>query len=207
MRLIVIGHALASCLMVFIIIFLFLSFSIRSQGYQSIEGIPRTGIVFTGQFDRVQLGLRLMDDGQFDRLIISGVNSGAGIEQERFAVQFELSANLRKALESGAIVLASGARTTIENGYETACWLQENDDIQAVTLITSKRHMARAFLALHSLRPHNVEIVRLSTPKTLTDEDYNVQISEFLAYSATWLFLLIPNWALPGEGNLFCNLH
>lgn len=200
---VILSHAAVRWLIVAAVLSLPVSFQLRSQDTAGSD-FPRTAVVFTGQFDRVHLGLRLMEEDRIDRLYISGVNGGAGIEPATFAEQFELSPRLRKALRSGAITLAPRAQSTIENGYETTCWLRENPEIRAVTLITSQRHMARAFIALKRLRPGRVRITRLSVPESSWDDAQRVKTREFLGYSATWAFLLVPEPVRPGGGNPFC---
>ena len=41
-------------------------------------------VVFTGQFERVDVGLRLADAGTVPRLYISGVNGNAGLDPSPF---------------------------------------------------------------------------------------------------------------------------
>jgi uncharacterized SAM-binding protein YcdF (DUF218 family) len=199
---IILSHALSRWLIIAVVLFLPVSFLMRSHGTAG-NALPRTAIVFTGQFDRVHLGLRLLEESRIDRLFISGVNAGAGIDPKTFAEQFELSPRLQQALRSGAITLAPKAQTTVENGYETACWLRKTPDVRSVTLITSQRHMARAYLALKRLRPGRVKIIRLPVPET-SAERLDIQSREFLAYSATWALLLIPGPVRPDGGNPFC---
>lgn len=110
---------------------------------------PRVpGVVFTGQFSRVHVGLDLLEHGRIRPLLISGTNVGAGIPAAGFAKQFQLSPALKAALSNGQLVLASGADTTFQNAYETRQWLATLPEGQPVVLITSRFHMPRASAAL-----------------------------------------------------------
>ena len=69
-------------------------FSIRSATEADAANLPSTAVVFTGQFDRVELALSLFEQGQIDRIFISGVNGGAGITPQGFADQFQISSRM-----------------------------------------------------------------------------------------------------------------
>jgi uncharacterized SAM-binding protein YcdF (DUF218 family) len=176
---------------------LFYSFQSRIQSGLDRNAVPRTAIVFTGQFDRIRFALGLMDEGGIDRLFISGVNPGAGIVPARFAAQFALSPRLASALAAGDIVLATEANTTLENAIETACWLRRHPEIRQVALITSQRHMARASLALERALPAGRHIARLPSDQFAGSGLSAGQLSEFVKFSATWLITLMPKAAWP----------
>lgn len=120
----------------------------RTQSTFVSTAHPLPGVVFTGQFSRVQAGLDFFERGHIAPLLISGTNPGAGIPVAGFADQFKLSATLRTALAAGAIVLWTEANNTIENARETRQWLTTVTPGQPVVLITSQFHMPRASLAL-----------------------------------------------------------
>ncbi|PTE14241.1 ElyC/SanA/YdcF family protein, partial [Phaeovulum veldkampii] len=123
-----------------------LDFKERSQATADPNSYPRTAIVFSGQFDRIEVGLQLIEDGAIDRLLVSGANPKSGIHQARFSDQFNLTIRQRSALANGQIILADGALSTLENAIESECWLQSSPEVSEVLLITSTRHMARASL-------------------------------------------------------------
>lgn len=154
--------------------------------------LPATAIVFTGQFDRVELALALLDDGRIDRLFVSGVNVGAGITPNGFATLFRLSPSLWQALSSGQIILASDANSTLQNALETACWLERQPDIRAVVLITSRGHMARASLALERAVPRPMTVLSLSPEEGTRDLSSGQAQSEFIRFTATWIITLLP---------------
>lgn len=151
-----------------------------------------TAVVFTGQFDRVELGLALLEEGRVDRLFISGVNAGAGIARQGFAAQFRLSPRLLAALDAGQIILAVDANSTLQNARETACWLERHPDIRVVVLVTSRQHMPRASLALERAVPRTTAVLRLSPAELSTGPSAAPELSEFAKFSATWMITLLP---------------
>jgi hypothetical protein len=66
--------------------------SFDSFSTPSLERIRQVSaaVVFTGQFDRVDEGLRLADAGAVPRLYISGVNGNAGLDPAHFVEQFAI---------------------------------------------------------------------------------------------------------------------
>lgn len=139
------------------------------------------GVVFTGQFVRVRVGLTLMDNGQFDRLYLSGVNPRAGMTTTGFADQFDLNEKLRKDLLEGRLVLGGQADSTFANALETRCWLDENPTQLPIFLLTSSDHMPRASLMLEfALDGRRVE--RISIFEDPSDfRDYTVEFGKYLA--------------------------
>jgi len=180
-------------------------FTIRSTAAADVADLPTTAIVFTGQFDRVELALRLFDQGRLDRLFISGVNGGAGITPRGFADQFRISSNARAALGSGRIILAPDANTTIENALETACWLNKQPDVREIVLITGLSHMPRASWALESALAGPVAVHRLS-PDRLRARDARLRWneSEEFKFGVTVLLTLLPRRFWPGDHPATC---
>ena len=117
------------------------------------------GVVFTGQFDRVDVGLRLADAGAVPRLYISGVNGNAGIDPARFVEQFSLRkpdiADLRRLI-SCCVEWGERADNTFQNAQDTKCWVDRRGLTGPLLLITSRQHMARARAALSGALPDRV---------------------------------------------------
>lgn len=148
--------------------------------------MPRIAVVFTGQFERIHFALGLFEEGRIDRLFISGVNSGAGLDPKRFDRQFGLSEALRAARAEGRIVLASEANTTLENAAETACWLRMSPEVDTVALITSHRHMPRASLALERALSANLSVHRMASDRGSGGESSRAKAVEFRKFVGTW---------------------
>lgn len=162
------------------------------------DALPPVAIVFTGQFDRVELGLDLLERQMIDRLFISGVNQGAGILPEGFAQQFTLSPTAMTALEAGRIILAPGAESTLDNALEARCWLAQHPEITAVVLITGRLHMPRATTSLERALPRPITVRRLSPMPSGTIGHYRL-MDEFTKFAATWFVTLLPPSLWPGK--------
>jgi uncharacterized SAM-binding protein YcdF (DUF218 family) len=108
-------------------------------------------VVFTGQFNRVDAGLRLVNAGAIPRLYISGVNGTAGILKANFVSQFgprnpdipDLDRVVACCVQFGEL-----ADNTFQNAADTKCWVDRNRIKGPLLLITSRSHMARARAAL-----------------------------------------------------------
>ena len=146
-----IGLLIVLAVVVLLLSALLLDFVDRSRAHDMPADLPGTVIVFTGQFDRIHLGLDLLAAGRVQRLFITGVNPKAGLLVPRFADQFALTPGQADWLATGRITLAPDANSTLENALEAACWMERQPSIDAVALITSRWHMARASLALQRM--------------------------------------------------------
>jgi uncharacterized SAM-binding protein YcdF (DUF218 family) len=165
------------------------SFALRLYGTDTPDPHPRVAVVFTGQFDRINEGIRLLAEGRVERLFISGVNAGAGLDSATFSRQFKLPPALEESLAAGHISLATEAQDTIENALETACWLAQDSGIRSVLLITSHLHMPRASLVLE--RASGVRVERL--PVSADEVDASALLSpEFWRFAGTWFMTLLP---------------
>jgi uncharacterized SAM-binding protein YcdF (DUF218 family) len=166
------------------------TFALRLDGINEQGPLPRIAIVFTGQFDRIERGIDLLEEGRVEGLFISGVNPGAGLNSETFTRQFKLSPALEEGLKTGHITLATEAQDTIENALETACWLAQYPETRSILLLTSHLHMPRASLALE--RASGVRVERL--PVGADEVDASALLSsEFWRFVGTWLMTLLPS--------------
>jgi uncharacterized SAM-binding protein YcdF (DUF218 family) len=141
--------------------FLFLALVGAAVGYVSFDSfsVPSldrirqvsAAVVFTGQFDRVDVGLRLADAGAVPRLYISGVNGNAGLDPAHFVEQFSMRnpdiADLRR-LVACCVEWGERADNTFQNAQDTKCWVDRRGLTGPLLLITSRQHMARAMAAL-----------------------------------------------------------
>lgn len=192
-----------ACL-VFLALLLGADFLRRSTPAALPASLPDTAIVFTGQFDRVEAGLALLEREQVGMLFISGVNRRAGIRPEGFAEQFALSPGLRDVLAQGRIILASDADTTLENAIEAACWLAQQAQTRTVVLITHRYHMPRASLALERAMPWQITIVPIFPEQVLPGTERAFVLREAFAFVATRVITLLPSSLWPGEISSDC---
>jgi len=173
--------------------FLYLDYRNRMSSNVTTADLPKTAIVFTGQYDRIDDGLQLLGEHAIDQLFISGVNAISGLYAATFDDQFHLSPELRAAREAGRIVLASDADNTLENGVETACWLAGRPRIGTVALITSHCHMPRASLALERAVPRGVGVERLDVADPTFADAQACSALDFAKFAATWAITLLPD--------------
>lgn len=152
----------------------------------------RTAVAFTGQYPRVTHALRLLETGKIQRLLVSGVNSGAGMNQQHFAEKFALSDKLQNALAENTLELGTWAQTTLQNAQEAQCWLHEKPQEIAILLITSADHMPRASIALEAALP-NHEIQRAIAPGSDERMTASILMTEFTKYLATYILAHVPS--------------
>jgi uncharacterized SAM-binding protein YcdF (DUF218 family) len=118
-------------------------------------------VVFTGQFERVDAGLRLADVGTVPRLYISGVNGNAGLDPnpahfvEQFSIRNPDIADLRR-LVACCVEWGERADNTFQNAQDTKCWVDRRGLTGPLLLITSRRTLARATAALSGALPDRV---------------------------------------------------
>ena len=116
-------------------------------------------VVFTGQFERVDVGLRLADAGAVPRLYISGANGNAGIDPDHFVEQFSIRnpdiADLRRLIAC-CVEWGERADNTFQNAQDTKCWVNRRGLTGPLLLITSRRTLARAMAALSGALPDRV---------------------------------------------------
>ncbi len=125
----------------------FALFAREASGYGPDEGARGDAIVaLTGGADRVITAVRLLDEGRGARLLISGVNPEAPLEDVREA------SGASAALFECCIDAGAQARDTAGNAAETARWARENG-YQRLIVVTSDYHMPRALAELRAALP------------------------------------------------------
>ncbi len=164
---------------------------------------PRNLVVFTGSYDRIDLGLDMIAADAADRLLISGANRTSGLIPYKYPALFDPSPEQAEWVTSGRIVLAPDALSTFENAMEAACWLKGEPDIESVAIITSRRHMARASLALDRAAG-SVTVVRLVSDPQEPYDRLKIDLDEFTKFGATWLVTLLPTRFWPGQRPSLC---
>jgi uncharacterized SAM-binding protein YcdF (DUF218 family) len=132
--------------------------SFDSFSVPSLERIRQVSaaVVFTGQFDRVDVGLHLADAGAVPRLYISGMNGNAGLDPAHFVEQFSMRnrdiADLRR-LVACCVEWSQRADNTLQNAQDTKCWVNRRGLTGPLLLIAPRQRMARAMAALSGALP------------------------------------------------------
>jgi uncharacterized SAM-binding protein YcdF (DUF218 family) len=150
-------------------------------------------VVFTGQFERVDVGLRLADAGAVPRLYISGVNENAGIDPAHWIEQFSIRnpdiADLRR-LVACCVEWGQRANNTLQNAQDTRCWADRRGLTGPLLLITSRQTMARAAAALSGALPDHVIV-----PYPVEDgfpTGNRTRMGEYLKYLTTIVVARLP---------------
>jgi len=186
-----------------ILALLLFDFMSRTDIYDHSGDLPRTAIVFTGAYDRIDLGLDLLSSGNVDRLFITGANRTSGLIPARFPQLFDPNSEEAGWIASGRVVLAPDAHSTLENALEVACWLRGEPEVKEVALITSQRHMARASVALqHAIAP--ISVVRVVSDPSRKYDKFQLDLGEFSKFTATWIITLLPFKLWPANEPTIC---
>lgn len=102
-------------------------------------------VVLTGGVDRIETGLRLLDQGVAPLLLISGVGGGVPLA--------ELTRSVRLPTPlAGQVTLGRVATTTSGNAAETAIWARAHA-VRRLIVVTAGYHMPRALLEIGRALP------------------------------------------------------
>jgi uncharacterized SAM-binding protein YcdF (DUF218 family) len=164
----------------------------------SEAAIRRTAaaIVFTGDFARIDEALKLLAGHRVPRLFISGVNGGAGLSRKGFVAQF--SQRNPKLAQMGKLVsccveMGEAAENTLQNAFETQCWLERRAIAGPLLLVTGRAHMARALAALSRAAPDH-EIVPFPIEDGMSGSE-EARSEEYLKFVQTLVLLRVPEIA------------
>lgn len=148
---------------------------------------PRTAdaiIVLTGGHSRIEAAVDLLRTGKGKRLLISGVNPIADLDDLRRATGGE------RALFACCVDIDHDALDTIGNAEESAKWLVHNAFDSAI-LVTNNYHMPRSMLEMRrrladaDLQAYPVVNTRLDDGKWVTNpEALRVIIVEYVKFIA-----------------------
>lgn len=104
-------------------------------------------VVLTGGSERLRTALDLLERGAAERLFISGVHPGTGLDALLAEVRPSLPAEVRGRIELGHV-----AADTVGNAIETAVWARDRG-IASLRLVTAGYHMPRSLLEFHAALP------------------------------------------------------
>ncbi|MDC1428723.1 YdcF family protein [Emcibacteraceae bacterium] len=103
-------------------------------------------VVLTGGQNRLNVAIKLLEDGLAEKLYISGVD-----EKVTRAELLNLLGS-KKELEECCIESGNQAEDTVGNAIETLKWL-ENNNIKTLRVVTSLEHMPRAMIEFKRFIP------------------------------------------------------
>lgn len=135
-----------------------------------------------GSTERLETGVRLLEQAHGRRLLISGVNPQVK-DQELFALL-----HLDGALAHCCVDLGRSAEDTLGNASETAAWARRNG-FRKLILVTDDYHMPRSFAELRialpeaEIIPYPVETRWTQGSRWRTDMDAAARIGgEYVKY-------------------------
>ncbi|SOC00325.1 YdcF family protein [Stappia indica] len=176
----------------------FLRFAATVAGYQNNDAARADAIVvLTGGSERVKHALTLLQAGNAERLLISGVHPETTPQQIVISTASDLS------LFSCCVDLDRNANNTLENASETAKWAREND-FSRLLVVTSAYHMPRALLELNStmadfdLVPVPVQTAELAFDRWFEDPRTTLLLArEHLKYLLAWARIAVMETSAP----------
>jgi len=122
---------------------------------------PTDGIaVLTGGADRVETGLRLLDAGLAQRLVITGAHRDASF------ADLARGSGVDPAAFAGRVTVGHAAATTRGNAAEVAAWARAGE-VGSIRVVTAAYHMPRALLELHRALPGHELVPHPVTPAAL----------------------------------------
>lgn len=150
-------------------------------------------VVFTGAFERLHAGVKLLETGRTARLYISGANPNAGIRPAHFLADFgEKHPRLAHFLNC-CVEFGERADSTIENALETRCWLRANAIRGPILLVTSAMHMPRAMAAARgAIDDVEIEPLVVADGYSPPEAALRGEIIEYLKYLVTRALSLTP---------------
>lgn len=112
-------------------------------------------VIFTGGTMRLEAGIRLLNDGKGDRLLVSGVGGRTSLD-----VMLMLSGKLPdNILElKKRIDLGYEAKNTRGNAVEVAKWVKDHN-YKTIRLVTANYHMPRSYFELSNEMP-DIKIIK-----------------------------------------------
>jgi uncharacterized SAM-binding protein YcdF (DUF218 family) len=140
-------------------------------------------IVLTGGSERVETGLRLLEEGAAPRLLVSGVGQRATLPE------FARAHGREPASLAGRVTLGHAATSTAGNAAEAEEYAQAHR-LRSLRVVTAGYHMPRAMLELGravpglTLVPHPVQPAALRDGSMTPWRAWTLRAGEYLKYLA-----------------------
>ena len=156
-------------------------------------------VVLTGGMSRMGAGLELLKAGKAQRLLISGVNPVARVDD------LQLATGGDRELFSCCIDIDRAALNTIGNAEESAKWASANT-YGSIIVVTNNYHMPRSLLEMRrilpaaELQPYPVVNTPLTDGAWLIDADaLRVLLTEYTKYVAALARGVLSGWTSSDE--------
>jgi uncharacterized SAM-binding protein YcdF (DUF218 family) len=142
-------------------------------------------VVLTGGSERIETGVKLLDEGLSERLFVSGVGGQAKAE--------EILAHT-PVIRPGAsenVTVGTSASNTPENATETAAWARTSN-VQSIRLVTAAYHMRRSLLEFHAAMPGVMIVPHAVFPATVKSDWWrwpgtaSLIAREYTKFVVTW---------------------
>lgn len=98
-------------------------------------------VVLTGGKNRIETGIKLLEDNPSKKLFITGVSV-------KLRPIKHIPQNLKDNIDVGTL-----ASTTQENAIETKLWIEQNN-IRSITIVTANYHVPRSLLEFKKTMPN-----------------------------------------------------
>ncbi len=105
-------------------------------------------VVLTGGKMRIEKGISLLENGYGKKLFVSGVFQSTEIE-----TKYRSKKKIESKFEC-CIFFGEKAKNTVENAYEVERWLNENNEINSIILVTSYYHIPRSMIIFNKIIPN-----------------------------------------------------
>jgi uncharacterized SAM-binding protein YcdF (DUF218 family) len=150
-------------------------------------------VVYTGDPERIDVGLELLRKGTVKHLFVSGANPSAGIWPSAFEAQFRSGHPGLHELMDCCVELGERAANTLQNALETQCWAGRRLINKPVVLVTSAAHMPRALSVLRAVAP-DLQIIPfpVRTPELLAIDSLKRDLGEFVKTIAMQIVVHTP---------------
>ena len=171
------------------ILLLFNTFPKKVFIEEPVKNNEKIGIVvLTGGKSRIEKGLDLLLKGYGNKLFISGVFMPFDI-QTKFSLEREKS-----ELIQCCVFFGEKATNTLENAYEVNKWLDENNEISSIILVSSYYHLPRSIMIFEKKIKSNIKILPISAvaEKNLKEQPFfhfKLIVSEYLKVIYTIIFI------------------
>lgn len=121
-------------------------------------------VALTGESGRIAAAMKLLEDGEATRMLVSGVNPIVSRADIRDV------AKATKRYYDCCVDLGFRATDTVGNARETAAWARAKG-FKSLIIVTSDYHMPRAMLEIHEalpeakLTPYPIQTADFDTPR------------------------------------------